>query len=137
MAQQTAPFWAGDRYSVFEDQKTKITSLIVRFHLDSEEDTARFFGKYSEALEFKHKTRVELIRRPNFFQFKTDGGKVFLRCLASDCLSVEQADRDTFDKINHAIGWPPAPAEIEPVAKPTVTQQFKLQGTANAAPRSL
>jgi hypothetical protein len=137
MAQQTAPFWDGDRYSVFEDQKTKITSLVVRIHLGSEEDAARFFGKYSEALEFKHKTRVELIRRPNFFQFKTEAGKVFLRCLASDCLSVEQADRDTFDKINHAIGWPPAPAEIEPVAKPTVTQRMKLQGTASTAPRSL
>jgi len=137
MAQQTAPFWDGDRYSVFEDQKTKITSLIVRIHLDNEEDAARFFGKYSEALELKHKTRAELIRRPNFFQFKTEAGKVFLRCLASDCLSVERADRDTFDKINRAIGWPPAPAEIEPVAKPTVTQRMKLQGTASTAPRSL
>jgi hypothetical protein len=137
MAKQTAPFWAGDRYSVFEDQKTKITSLIVRIHLDNDEDAARFFGKYSEALEFKHKTRAEMIRRPNFFQFKTEAGKVFLRCLASDCLSVEQADRDTFDKINHALGWPPAPADIEPVAKPTVTQQMKLQVTATSAPRSL
>ena len=137
MAQQTAPFWDGDRYSVFEDQRTKITSLIVRIHLDNEEDAARFFGKYSEALELKHKTRAELIRRPNFFQFKTEAGKVFLRCLASDCLSVERADRDTFDKIDRAIGWPPAPAEIEPVAKPTVTQRMKLQGTASTAPRSL
>ena len=137
MAKQTAPFWAGDRYSVFEDQKTKITSLIVRIHLDNDEDAARFFGKYSEALEFKHKTRAEMIRRPNFFQFKTEAGKVFLRCLASDCLSVEQADRDTFDKINHALGWPPAPADIEPVAKPTVTQQMKLQVAATSAPRSL
>jgi hypothetical protein len=134
MAPQIAPFWAGDRYSVFEDQKTKITSLVVRIHLGNEEDAARFFGKYSQALEFKHKTRVELLRRPNFFQFKTDTGKVFLRCLASDCLSVEQADRDTFDKIDRAIGWPPAPAEAEPVGKPTVTQQVRPKGAMSAVP---
>jgi hypothetical protein len=124
MAQQTAPFWAGDRYAVFEDQKTKATSLIVRIHLDNADDAARFFGKYGETLEFKHKTRVELLRRPNFFQFKTEAGKVFLRCVASDCLTVEHADRDTFDKIDRAIGWPPAPAENEPAAKPTVTEHI-------------
>ena len=44
---------------------------------------------------------------------------------------------DTFDKINHAVGWPPAPAEIAPVAKPTVTQRMKLQGTASSVSRSL
>ncbi len=133
LAKQNAPFWAGDRYSVFEDQKSKITSLIIRFHMNNADDAALFFGKYSEALEFKHKTRVELLRRPNFFQFKTESGKVFLRCVASDCLSVEQADRDTFDKINRAIGWPPAPAEVEPPVKPTMTERTGHPAASNLA----
>jgi hypothetical protein len=130
LAARTAPYWAGDRYAVFENQKTKTTPLVVRLHLDSVDDAALFFGKYSETLEFKYKTRTELIRRPNYFQFKTDAGKVFLRCVASDCLSVEIADRETFDKMNRAIGWPQAPAEAEPAAKPAVTQRVRPAETS-------
>jgi len=126
LAARTAPSWAGDRYAVFENKKAKTAPLVLKIHLDSVDDAAMFCGKYSEALEFKYKTRTELLRRPNYFQFKTDDGKIFLRCLASDCLSVEIADRETFDKINRAIGWPPAPAEAEQAAtKQSVTQSVQ------------
>ncbi|HWG57853.1 MAG TPA: hypothetical protein VN661_02275 [Candidatus Acidoferrales bacterium] len=108
-ADAMAPAWAGDRYAVFEDSKSKSTPLVLRLALDNTDDAARFFGHYSEALELKHKTRTALFRRPNFFQFQTDTGGVFLRCLATTCLAVEGASRDTFDKIDRAIGWPPAP----------------------------
>jgi hypothetical protein len=69
----------------------------------------------------KYKKTTQLLRRPNFFQFRTETSKVFLRCEASDCVVVEGADRDFFDKLNHAIAWPPAPTEAEPTPKPTLT----------------
>ncbi len=109
--------WAGDRYAVFEDTRTKATPLVFRLSLDNPDDAARLFGQYSEVLELKYKTRKDLFRRPNFFQFQTEGGGVFLRCVAASCLVVEGASRETYDKINRAIGWPPAPAPAD--APPT------------------
>jgi hypothetical protein len=111
--------WKGDRYAVFDDPKSKTTPLVFRIALDSPEDAARFFGQYSEALELKHSGRTNLFRRPNYFQFQTDSGGVFLRCVANTCLTVEGATRETYDKIDKAIGWDPAP--VAPSATPTQT----------------
>jgi hypothetical protein len=105
-----SPAWAGDRYAVFEDAKTKATPLVFRLALDNEDDAARFFGQYSEALELKYATRRQLFRRVNFFQFQTDSGGVYLRCVARTCLVLEGASRETYDKLNAAIGWTLAPA---------------------------
>lgn len=121
-AGRLSPAWAGDRYAVFEDQKTHETPLVFRLALDNSDDAARFFGQYSEALELKHKTRTELFRRPNFFQFQTPEGGVYLRCVASTCLSVEGASRETYDKITYALDWPAAPAPAESQAPRTLTQ---------------
>lgn len=115
-----SPAWDGDRYAVFEDTKTKETPLVFHLALETPDDAARFFGQYSEALETKYKTRTELYRRPNFFQFQTDTGGVFLRCVELQCLSVEGATRTTFDAINRAIGWPAAPGPVE--NEPSVAQ---------------
>ena len=122
-ADTLAAAWAGDRYAVFEDPKTKQTSLVFRLALDNTEDTARFFGQYSELLELKHKTRTALFRRPNYFQFQSDSGGVFLRCVATTCLLVENATRETYDKIDRAIGWPAAPAPAEARTGNTFTQR--------------
>ena len=125
-AELLSPAWKGDRYAVFDDAKSKSSPLVFRLALDNPEDAARFFGQYSEALEHKYKTRAELFRRPNFFQFQSESGGVFLRCVATHCLTVEGATRETFDKINHAIGWEPAPAAVSaPSARETVTQQLQ------------
>jgi hypothetical protein len=122
-AELLSPAWKGDRYAVFDDVKSKSNPLVFRLALDNSDDAARFFGQYSEALEHKYKTRSELFRRPNFFQFHSESGGVFLRCVATHCLTVEGATRETFDKINHAIGWEPAPAAVSaPSATETVTQ---------------
>jgi len=120
-AENLSPAWDGDRYALFENAKTKQTSLVFMLALESTEDTLRFFGQYSEALEKKYDTRSHLYRRPNFFQFQTDEGGVFLRCMDRQCLTVEGATRETFDAIDHAIGWPPAPAPAEE-AEPSVVQ---------------
>jgi hypothetical protein len=105
--------WDGDRYAVFEDSKTKETPLVFRLALQTSDDTVRFFGQYSEALEMKYKTRTQLYRRPNFFQFQADTGGVFLRCIGFQCITVEGATRETYDAINRAIGWPPAPGPAD------------------------
>lgn len=109
-AKRLAPAWAGDRYAIFEHQKTKQLLLAFRLRLASDADAARFFGNYSEVLELKYDKRRELFRRPNFFSFETDEGAVFLRCVADQCLSVEGTSREVFDRITRAIGWPPGPS---------------------------
>jgi len=132
-AELLAPAWKGDRYAVFEDAKTKANPLVFRLALDNPDDAAHFFGQYSEALEHKYKTRTDLFRRPNFFQFQSESGGVFLRCVATHCLTVEGATRETFDKINHALGWEPAPPAITaPSAPESITQR-----AAPAAPGRL
>ena len=122
-ADTLSPAWSGDRYALFEDSKTSRTALVFRLALDNDEDMARFFGQYSEALELKHKARKELFRRPNFFQFQSDTGGVFLRCLANTCLAVEGASREFYDQLNQTIGWPPAPAPAEPPMPRSVAKQ--------------
>ncbi|MGO9589569.1 MAG: hypothetical protein ACLP3K_05915 [Candidatus Acidiferrales bacterium] len=112
-ADALSPAWTGDRYAVFEDAKTKQTPDVFLLALDTPEHTGRFFGQYSEGLETKYAARTNLFRRPNFFQFQTDQGGVFLYCVALECLTVERATRQTFDAIDHAIGWPPAPSPAE------------------------
>jgi hypothetical protein len=124
--EQISPAWAGDRYVIFENEKTKQTLLVFRLRLDTAANAARFFGHYSEVLELKYKNRSELFRRPNFFQFQTDRGGVFFRCLASQCLAVEGGSRDLFDKVGRALDWPAAPA-------PAVSSSPNSQVTAAIA----
>jgi hypothetical protein len=112
-ADAISPAWSGDRYAVFENTKTGSTPLVLRLALDDEDDAARMFGRYSELLELKYESRKDLFRRPNFFQFQTETGGVFLRCIGSQCLIVEAAARETYDKITRAINWPGAPAPTE------------------------
>ena len=112
-ADALSPAWNGDRYAVFEDAKTKQTPDVFLLALDTSDHTGRFFGQYSEGLETKYAARTRLFRRPNFFQFQTDQGGVFLWCVGLKCLSVERATRQTFDAIDHAIGWPAAPGPAE------------------------
>ena len=115
--------WTGDRYAVFEDSKTKEIPLVFRLVLDNAEDAVRFFGQYSEVLELKHKSRTALFRRPNYFQFQTDTGGVFFRCVGTTCLAVENASRETYDNINRDIGWTSAPAPAETSANTFAEQR--------------
>jgi len=123
-ADRISPAWKGDRYAIFDSGTPKKTSLVFRVALDNPDDAARFFGQYSEVLELKHTDRKELFRRPNFFQFQTDAGGVFLHCAGTTCLIVENAGRDTFDKINHAMGLPAALAPTDADKMPQATTQL-------------
>ncbi len=94
-----AAAWDGDRYSVFEEKKTKKLVLVTRLHVDSEEHAVRFFGQYSEALEKKYSERTNLFRRPNFFSFDT----------GTECVTMEGSTRKTFDAFTKELEWPLAP----------------------------
>lgn len=104
-----ASAWAGDRYAVFEDKKSGETPLVFRLMLDSSDHAAQFFNDYSDALAKKYATRTAVRSRSQFLEFETPAGGVFLRCVAAQCLDVEGAEQSTFDSIDRAIGWPPAP----------------------------
>jgi hypothetical protein len=135
-ANALSPAWKGDRYAVFEDAKTKQTPDVLLLALDNTDDTDRFFGQYSEGLETKYATRSELFRRPNFFQFQTDQGGIYLWCVELKCLNVERATRQTFDAIDHALGWPPAPTPEEAPTSEESAAKFTPARIA-AAPRAM
>jgi len=122
-AEDVSNTWDGDRYALFEGQRTKNLGLVFVLALQTPEDAFHFFGEYSEALEHKYPTRSHLYRRPNFFQFRTDDGGVFLHCVGQQCLTVEGTSREAFDAIEHAMGWPSAPAPADRVS-PAVAESF-------------
>lgn len=106
-----APFWDGDVYATYEQNKSKHLMLFVRVRLSSEETASRFFGQYSEALEKKHVQRTHLYRRPDFFSFDTPDGGVFLRCFGRECITMEGGDRALFLQWNKKLGWEAIPEE--------------------------
>lgn len=108
-----SPAWAGDRYAVFEDAKTKQTHLVFSLVLDNPDDANHFMDEYTEALEAKYKDHTAVYRQPNFLQFETSTGNVFLHCVAEKCLSVEGSTRAIYDAIERAMGWTPAPSPIK------------------------
>jgi hypothetical protein len=114
-AAMLAATWSGDRYAIFENQKSKRTLLIFRVRVGSDAAAARFFGAYSELLELKYDQRMNLMRRPNFFSFDTPEDGVFLRCNGSDCFVLEGGTRETFDRLTAEMGWPAGPvAPVKP-----------------------
>lgn len=112
-AKPLAAAWDGDRYALYEQKQTKKLILVTSLHLDSEEHAARFFGQYSEALEKKYAERSNLFRRPNFFQFHSPDGGVFLYCFGDGCVTMEGATRKLFDAFTKALPWPSAPPPPE------------------------
>jgi hypothetical protein len=117
-AKMLAAAWDGDKYAVYEHKTTKRLVLVARLRLASAEQADRFFGQYSEALEKKHSERTNLLRRPNFFSFDTPDGGIFLRCIDTECVTLEGAGRNIFDAVNKAVGWPAAPVPPVDLTKP-------------------
>jgi uncharacterized membrane protein len=110
-AEAIAPAWSGDRYAVFEIKQTGETPIVFRMKLDNSQDAAKLFAAYSDALEKKYAARTRVETQPNFLEFHTAAGGVYLRCVADQCLDVESASHATFDAIDRAIGWTPAPGD--------------------------
>ena len=111
-----AAAWDGDRYVLYEQKQNKRLILVARLRLDSEDQAGRFYETYSEALEKKYAGHKNVESLPNFLSFDTPDGGMFLRCLGTECISVEGTTRALFDGINGLIGWPAAPEASKPVA---------------------
>ena len=136
-ADALSPVWNGDRYAVFENAK-KETPLVLRVALDTHEDSKLFFRQYSDVLATKYANRTQMYRGPydeQYFQFQTVTGGVFLRCMKLECLAIEGATRKTFDAINRAIGWPPAP-DIEEVPQEVPKSIVKADRMAPSTTRN-
>lgn len=118
-AAMLSPAWAADRYAVYENKKSGEVALAYRLKFSDVDGAARFFGGYSEALELKHKESAprELLRRPNFFSFRSADGNVFLRCWNDECIALEGVSRAVFDRVTRELKWPAAPVEPAKPAK--------------------
>ena len=116
-AKDLAGAWTGDEYAIYAeakppaDRKTPRSLLVWRIATNGDASAARLFGGMSQSLEMRYDQRSSLLRRPNYFEFQTPQGGVFLRCLASECLLVDGANRAAYDELTRAIGWPAAPRE--------------------------
>ena len=116
-AKELASAWTGDEYAIYAEAKpapgTKLprSLLLWRIATAGDEDAARLFGGISQALQMRYEDRARLLRRPNYFEFQTPQGGVFLRCVAAECLVVDGADRTAYDEVTRAIGWPAAPEQ--------------------------
>ena len=116
-AKSLSAAWDGDRYIVYEQKQTKRLVLITRERLASQQQAARFFGQYSEALEKKHAERTNLFRKADFFSFDIPEGGVFLRCFERECVTLEGGDRALFIQFHKQLEWGPAPEAPKPLAK--------------------
>lgn len=114
-AAQFSPMWAGDRYALFENKKTKDTLLIILYALDSPNDTAKFYAAYRDALAKKYASRKFLAQADEFSAFD----HAVLDCHEDECLTVEapdaQTNRSVASKMLKNLGWPAMPESV-PVA---------------------
>lgn len=106
IASPLAAAWDGDKYVLYERKQDKHLILVARLRLDSEDQAGRFYQTYSEALEKKYGGRKNVVNLPKFLSFDAQDGGVFLRCVATECISVEGATRAVFDGVNSLVGWP-------------------------------
>ncbi|MGC1483423.1 MAG: hypothetical protein WA789_06485 [Candidatus Acidiferrum sp.] len=118
-----AAAWDGDRYVLYEQKQSKRLILVARLRLDSGDQVRSFYEMYSEALQKKYGVRVNASAQPSFFSIDAPDGGVFLRCVATECFSVEGTSRAVFDGINGLIGWPVVAAA--PNTIPTIPKQMR------------
>jgi hypothetical protein len=119
-----ATAWEGDRYVLYEQKQTKRLVLVAIVRLDSEAHAVRFFDAYAEALRNKYGEKTNPSSEPDFLTFPTAEGGVYLRCAATDCLSVEGTTRAVFDSINEMISRPAAPEPSK--VRATVAKRMSL-----------
>ncbi len=97
--------WNGDRYLVYEQKKTKRLLLIARLDLATEGDAAKFFAAYSEALKKKYEKRTGEDEQREYLSLDTPEGGVFLRCVATACVTLEGGELSLFEKLNKELQW--------------------------------
>jgi hypothetical protein len=103
--------WNSDRYVVYEQRKTKRLLLITRLDLTTDGDADHFFAAYSEALEKKHERRTGENHQHESLSFDTSEGGVFLRCVGTECATLEGGDRALFEALSKQLHWDVLPAK--------------------------
>ena len=146
-AQELAAGWAGDEYAEYEEAQPAAGAsgsfgmprslLLWRIRTAGDASAARLFGGMSQALDMRYEDRTNLLRRPNYFEFQTPQGGVFLRCLGADCLVVDGGDRALYDALTAAMGWPAAPAEQRKTADQEIAGDRAIPYPAVFAPAAL
>lgn len=105
-AAQFASFWAGDRYALFENKKSKQTLLITLYSLDKEDDASKFYAAYRDALAKKYGVG-KFDREDREF---AESANAFLECRQDECLSVEGPAEDVTSSVAAGmlrnLNWP-------------------------------
>ena len=144
-----AAMWAGDRYALYEQVDTgkdaskdpgKDTNkllLTFRIHTANDADAAQLFTGLNDAFQKKYPNRTNSAAGSSFLSFDTDTGGVFLRCNASDCVSLEGGDLSLFDKLTHSMGWGhrPPTRPVEPAVPKIASNRPTRPGYERLAPR--
>jgi hypothetical protein len=103
--------WNGDRYVVYEQKKNKRLLLMARLDLATEGDARHFFAAYAEALDKKHDRRSGEEHQRETLSFDTPEGGVFLRCVRTECATLEGGDRSLFEKLTNELHWDALPGK--------------------------
>ena len=126
-AEKVAAEWDGDDYATFEQKDTKRLMLFTRTRFNSPEGTSQFFADYSKALKKKYKQRTTEQHGPQELSFEASGDRVFFRCVAKECITLEGGDAKQFADWIKRLGWPPS-------ANAAATVLLSLPETENAVP---
>jgi hypothetical protein len=109
-AKKVADGWDGDDYITFEQKDTKALMVFARVRLNNEDMASDFFRAYSSALAKKYPNPKNVIKAEQFVAFDSVDGRVFLRCVAKECVTAQGADSNAFAKWTQKLGWPAASA---------------------------
>lgn len=110
-ARKFSPMWAGDRYALFENKKSKDTLLIVLYALSNSDDTAKFYAAYRGLFEKKYGVQKPSVEEDEFADFD----HAILDCQRDECLAIEAPDaatnRSVTSKMLKNLAWPALPAQ--------------------------
>lgn len=105
-AKKIAVGWDGDDYATFEQKNSKQLMIFARVRFDNDDGASDFFDTYSEALAKKYTDEKNSLKGEQFLAFDSSDGRVFLRCVARECVTAQGAEPAAFAKWTEKLGWP-------------------------------
>jgi hypothetical protein len=105
-AKEVAAGWDGDDYITFEQKDTKTLVVFARVRFNNEDMASDFFKAYSSALAKKYSDPKNVNKADQFVAFDSVDGRVFLRCVAKECVTAQGTDSNAFTKWTQKLGWP-------------------------------
>jgi hypothetical protein len=109
-AKKVAAGWDGDDYITFEHKDKKALMVFARLRFNNEDMASDFFDAYSSALAKKYRDPKNVMKADQFVAFDSVDGRVFLRCVAKECVTAQGTDSSAFAKWTQKLGWPAASA---------------------------